>query len=118
MKVLFAAICLFVAMIVGGWRSYCIFWEINLRTNCPLGWHRVWVRFATMLLFVLTSLWVSFVGAGLVISEQFELNWWLSFAFLFAFLWLVAKILGRRKAKNEFDEFLRRVEAKGGKYRF
>jgi uncharacterized membrane protein YfcA len=118
MKVLFAAICLFVAVIVGGWRSYCIFWEMNLRTNCPLGWHRDWVRFGTMLIFFLTSLLASFVGAGLVISEQYELNWWISFTLLFASLWLISKALGRHKAKKEFDEFLRRVEAEGGKYRF
>jgi len=113
MEILFAGLCFFIALLVGKWRSYCIFWEKNLRTNCPLGWRKSIFRLGSLLIVFFASVLFSFVGASLVTSEIYESKWWYSFLVLFIFRWLISKLLGHSKAKKEYNAFLRRVETQG-----
>ena len=98
-----ALICMLIAIFVGSWRHYCIFWEKNLRTNCPLGWRNSIFRFGSLIIVFCASVWVSFVGAGLVISQIYELHWWFLFLVLFLSRWLISKALGQGKAKKEYN---------------
>jgi len=111
-----AVICLLVSVIIGSWRNYCVFWAKYLQTNCPFGWRNSIVRFGTLFIVFFASVWFSFIGASLIVRQEYSLNWLFLFLTLFLSRWLISRGLGYYKAKKEYYAFLRQVEKEGGRF--
>jgi hypothetical protein len=115
METISAVICLLIAIFIESWRSYCAYWEKNLRSNCPVGWRSFSFRLGSLIIVLLSLLWFSFVGAGIVTIQTNTKDWW-TFAFLALLLapWLISKGLGYSKAKKEHLAFIGQVEKEHG----
>jgi len=110
MVLIIGIICGSIAIMVGSWRYYCMFWERNFPVNCPLGWRRMEMRFGSLLILIFTSAIAAWVGSHLIFGSPESILRWIVFFILIGILWIVSKEIGSKKAQQEYISIRKRLD--------
>jgi predicted membrane protein len=112
--IILALICLIISVVLGTWRSDCIFWQKRVPLNCPRSWKLYYVRLLSFIIVLFSSFWFSFIAASELKIKTNTLEWWAVLLTIWLTLWLILKGIGYHKAKKRYDVFSGKLVKKYG----